>query len=100
MESKEKVPKILATKVSSLENVLDEVKEVNISIEKEKASLQRLKSILVSNKGKVPVSFTLNDSKLQGMKIKTAGEFHLLATKKVLEDISSVVGEENLSLVL
>ena len=100
LESKEKVPKILASKVGSLDHVLDEVKEVNISIEKEKTSLQKLKTILAKNKGRIPVSFTLNDTKLQGMKIKTAGDFHLLATEKVLDDISSVVGEENLSLVL
>lgn len=100
LESKEKVPKILATKIIPLDNILSEIKEINISIEKEKVALARLKNIFLNNKGDVPVSFRLTNSKLSGVKIKTAGDFHLSATKEVLDDISSVVGEENLSLVI
>jgi DNA polymerase-3 subunit alpha len=100
LESKEKVPKILASKVIAMENIYDSVKGLNISVDKEKLPLLELKNIFSSHKGNVPVVFALKNSKLNGIKIKTANSFCLQINEQILCQLSALIGEENLSLTL
>jgi DNA polymerase III subunit alpha len=100
LESKEKVPKILAAKIIPIECIWDNIKGVNISIEKDKFPLANLKNIFMNNRGKTPVIFAFKNSKMQGVKIKTANEFCLSLNENILKEISSLIGEENLFLTL
>ncbi|MDD5195218.1 MAG: DNA polymerase III subunit alpha [Candidatus Omnitrophica bacterium] len=100
LESKEKVPKILASKVIPMENIGESIKQVNILIEKNKFPLEAIKDIFVKSRGKIPVIFTLKNSKMQGIKIKTANNFFLNPSEEVLQKLDSLVGEENLSLTV
>lgn len=100
MESKDKVPKILASEIIPVEEVWNKVKAINISIEQNGLALKKLKSIFVANKGTTPIFFVLKNSKLQGVKIKTANEFYLRPSEPIITEIGSLVGEENLFLTL
>jgi DNA polymerase-3 subunit alpha len=100
LESKEKVPKILSEKIIPIEYIWDNIKGINISIENNKLPLNELRSIFTNNRGKTPVVFAFKNSKMQGVKIKTANEFCLSANENVLKEICFLVGEENLSLTL
>jgi hypothetical protein len=46
------------------------------------------------------VLFAFKNSKLQGVKIKTSDSLRLKVSEEVLAEISSLVGENNLSLKL
>ncbi|MDD5584401.1 MAG: DNA polymerase III subunit alpha, partial [Candidatus Omnitrophica bacterium] len=100
LESKEKVPKILASKIIPMENLIENIKQVNILIEKNKFPLDKIKDIFVKSRGKIPVIFTVKNSKMQGIKIKTANDFFLNPSNAVLQQLDSLVGEENLSLTV
>ncbi|MDD5071004.1 MAG: DNA polymerase III subunit alpha, partial [Candidatus Omnitrophica bacterium] len=99
-ETKEKMPKVLAEDIIPMENVLSQVKEVNLSIYKEQGGLNKLRDIFSASKGLVPVCFTLKDSKLSGIKIKTGENYSLTLNPDVLAAIGAIVGGENLSLKL
>jgi DNA polymerase-3 subunit alpha len=99
-EPKEKVPKILAEKIVPIEHIWENIKGVNISIEKDKFPLNDLKNIFSANRGKIPVVFALKDSKMHGIKIKTADNFCLRVDEDILNRIGSLIGEENLSLTI
>ncbi|MEI8349777.1 MAG: DNA polymerase III subunit alpha [Candidatus Omnitrophota bacterium] len=100
LETKEKMPKILASKIIPIEQVWDSITSVSIAIDKEKFPLRDLKSIFMNNRGKIPVIFAFKNSKLQGLRIKTANEFCLNLNEQIVGQISSLIGEENLSLAL
>jgi DNA polymerase-3 subunit alpha len=97
LESKEKIPQILASKIISFDEFFHNIKEINITVNKSLPPLDKLKDIFVKNRGKVPVVFALNN-KLKGVKIKTAEEYHLNLNEEVLKNLGSLVGEDNLSL--
>jgi DNA polymerase-3 subunit alpha len=99
LESKEKTPKLLATKIVPLNEVLNNIKEINIIIENN-IPLEKLKDIFINSRGEVPVFFILNNSKLKGVKIKTGEQFFLQPSERVFNQISSLIGEGNLSLTL
>jgi DNA polymerase-3 subunit alpha len=100
LESKEKVPKVLASKVIPMEAVMNNVREISIFVEKNKFPLAKLKSIFVNSHGKTPVFFIFKNSKFQGVKIKTAKDFFLSPTPDILNEIGALVGEGNLSLTI
>jgi DNA polymerase-3 subunit alpha len=100
LESKEKMPKILAEKIIPIEQVWDNIKGVNISIEKDKFPLNELKTIFNTNRGKTPVVFAFKDSKMQGIKIKTANNFCLSLSPELLDKIGALIGDQNLSVSL
>ncbi len=100
VEAKDKIPKILASKIIPIQRINDSIKEINIAIEKNKLPLERLKNIFIKNKGSVAVMFSFKDAKLGGVRIKTGNNFHIALSEQVLRDIESLVGERNLSLTL
>ncbi|MBD3264244.1 MAG: DNA polymerase III subunit alpha [Candidatus Omnitrophica bacterium] len=100
VEAKEKVPKVLAQEVFPIDKVMEKVKGVNVFVEKNKFSLGNLKSILTSNRGRIPVIFSFRNSKMEGVKLKTADNLRIDLNEEVLEQIRGVVGAENLVLTL
>ncbi|MCP4652238.1 MAG: DNA polymerase III subunit alpha [Candidatus Omnitrophica bacterium] len=100
LESKEKIPKVLASQITVIEQAYGKVKKVDISIEQDKFPLDKLKKIFAINKGNIPVFFTFKKSKFHGVKIKTAQSFHLALNDRVLGEIGALIGEDNLSLTL
>jgi len=100
VESKDRVPKILASKIIPIEKVMDSVTEMNIFVERNNLALDKLKKIFVNNKGVTPVSFSFKDSKLQGVKVKTANKFSIALSQQTLKDLTAIVGSGNLSLTL
>lgn len=100
LESKEKVPKILAASVIPVEQVMNEAKSINILVNNSSLPLDKLKSIIADNQGQIPVFFEFKNSRMQGVKIKTANQFYLRPSEDVLDQIGSLVGKENLSLIL
>ena len=100
VEAKDNMPKILASQVFPVDKVMDNIKEVNILIDKKDLALNKLKSIMLDNKGFTPVLFAFKDSKLSGVRVKIGNKFHIALSEKALCDVSSVVGEANLSLTL
>ena len=100
VEAKEKVPKILASKIIPMERLTESIKELNIFIEDNNLSLDRLKAVFVNNKGTMPVFFSFKNSKLRGVKVKTGDTFSIALNEKALEEVSLVVCEENLCLTI
>ena len=100
VESKDKVPKILASQVIPVEHVTDYIKSANISLDNNGISLNNLKSVFLSHKGETPVFFSFKNSKLEGVKVKTGSKFCIALNEKALKDIGEAVGVENLSLTL
>ncbi|MDD4182895.1 MAG: DNA polymerase III subunit alpha [Candidatus Omnitrophica bacterium] len=100
LESKERVPKILAAKIIPIERIFENIKGLNIAINQEKFPLANLRTIFLNNRGTTPVVFAFRNSKLNGVKIKTANQFCLKLTENALKEISALIGAENLSLSL
>ncbi len=100
VEFKEKIPKIIATKVLGIQELWKDVKALNIVVKNGGLNLKKLKEIFTRNRGEVKVSFILHNKRFNGLKVKTAKEFHLNLNEEVLEEIASCVGRENLSLTL
>jgi len=100
VESKDKIPKILASEIILIDRAMNNVKNVNISIEKNGLSLDKLKSVFIKNKGDIPVFLSFKSSKLNEIKIKTANKFCISLNEQVLEELTALVKEENLSLTL
>lgn len=100
VESKDKVPKILASQVIPVEHVTDYIKSANISLDNNGISLNNLKSVFLSHKGETPVFFSFKNSKLEGVKVKTGSKFCIALNEKALKDIGEAVGVGNLSLTL
>ncbi|MBN3039678.1 MAG: DNA polymerase III subunit alpha [Candidatus Omnitrophica bacterium] len=100
VEAKDKIPKILASEIIPIDKVMASVKRAVISVEGKSLPLDRLKKVFISNKGATPVFFSFKDSKLQGVKVKTDNNFHIALNDKALDDIGSLVGEENVILTL
>ncbi len=96
LEVRDKVPKILVSHIYSLDNIWGNIKGVNIFVGKEKFELKKLKNLFLQNKGTVPVYFTLP----RGARIKAGEGFSLKITPTLLEKLSLLVGEKNLSLTL
>ncbi len=99
-ESKEKVPKILASSIIPIERIASSIKALNIYVEKNGLPLDQLKSIFIKNKGTIPVFFSFKDTKLGGLKVRTANKFCIDLSEQALEQVSSLVGPQNLSLTL
>jgi DNA polymerase-3 subunit alpha len=51
LESKERVPKILAAKIVPIERIFDSIKGLNIAVSQEKFPLANLKTIFLNNRG-------------------------------------------------
>ena len=100
VEAKDKIPKILVSQVIPVEKVTDYIKSANISLVNNGISLNNLKSVFLNHKGETPVFFSFKDSKLQGVKIKSGSKFCIALNEKALKEISTAVGEGNLSLTL
>ncbi len=100
VETKEKTPKILATKIIPMEEIMTYVKRANIIIEKNKLHLDKLKDIFTKNRGNVPVYFSFKNSRMDGVKIKAADNCSIKLNPQVLKDLTSLVGEGNLVLTL
>ena len=100
LEAKDKVPKILASEIIPVEKVMSSVKRAVIHIQDKKVPLKELKDVFLKNQGTTPVFFSFGDSKLQGVKIKAANNFHISLSDKSLDDVSLVVGQDNLSLII
>lgn len=100
VEIKDRIPKILASQVIPAERVNDYIKNANIYLEDNNISLSSLKSIFLNHRGDIPVFFSLKDSKFKGVKVKTGSKFCISLNDKALTEISTAVGEGNLSLTL
>ena len=99
LETKEHMPKILASKIMPIAGFYSEIERVEITIDQNKDTLLALKGIFVLNKGTTPVVFKLHGGKFEGVKIKTSPDFALSLNEKTLADIGAIVGEANLSVV-
>jgi DNA polymerase-3 subunit alpha len=100
VESKERVPKLIATKILSVEELWQNIREVSILVRDRRVDFRKLREIFIQNKGDIPVSFILKNKQLEGLKVKPSKSFHLKLTYPLLEEISSLVGKQNLSLTL
>jgi len=100
VEPKERVPKILASTIIPIDKVASSIKAMNISVAKDGLPLDKLKSIFIKNKGTIPVFFSFKDSKLGRLKVRTGDKFCIDLSEKSLAEVSSLVGESNLSLTL
>jgi DNA polymerase III subunit alpha len=100
LEAKDRVPKILASEIIPGEKFMSTVKQATIRIQDKNIPLKELKDIFLQNKGLTPVFFAFSDSKLGGVKVKTANNFHISLSDKTLDDVSLVVGQGNLSLTI
>jgi len=100
LEVKEKTPKILASSIMPVENILSTAKEIKLAINKDNTPLLKLKNILLNNRGHVPVLFVLQGNKFQGMKVKASQDFYFAPTAENLKEISELVGEENVFVCL
>jgi len=100
LELKDKTPKILASAVIPVEQIVDHIKKVDIAIFDKNTPLKELKNILSNNQGSTPVFFSLRDQKLGNLKIKTNSRFSISLNNNALEGLISLVGGKNLSLTL
>jgi len=97
LEVKERMPKILASKIMPIDSFYSDVEKVEITIDQNKNTLTSLKGIFALNKGSTPVVFKLRGGKFEGVKIKTSQDFSLKLDEKTLGAIGEIVGEENLT---
>ncbi|MFH1772096.1 MAG: DNA polymerase III subunit alpha [Candidatus Omnitrophota bacterium] len=100
VETKDNVPKLLAFSVIPVDNVYEHINIMRIAVEHGSFNMDSLRNIFVNNRGDTPVVFELKGSNLKGVKIKTSKELSIKLSKQALNEVSSVVGEENLSLTL
>ena len=100
LESKDKTCKILASRIIPMEKIMTYVKRANIVIEKNRLHLDKLKDIFTNNRGNVPIYFSFKNSRMDGVKIKTADNCSIELTPQVLKDLTSLVGDGNLVLTL
>ncbi|MBN2483818.1 MAG: DNA polymerase III subunit alpha [Candidatus Omnitrophica bacterium] len=101
IEFKDKNPKLLATRLIALDDIFHNVKEVGIHIlPDKKPDLEKLKYFFMRNNGEIPVSFIVHDPKYKGVRVKPSKNFHLRLDTQTLEEMTALVGEENLSLTL
>lgn len=98
IEAKDKVPKILATQVIPIDKAAVNVKRATICLKDKNVALQQLKSVMVKNKGATPVFFSFKNTRLQDVTVETANQFHIALNEQALKELSSIVGEGNLSL--
>jgi len=73
---------------------------MNISVEGNGLPLDKLKKVFIANKGDTPILFSFKNPKFGGVKVKTANNFSINLSEKALKEVGSLVGSENLSLVL
>lgn len=98
---KESTPKLLVSKMISLESVYKWIKGVNLYLDNPgEEFLQTLKETLKNFPGNVPVYFHFLDPELRFFKVKSAGNFHVEPQKKLFENISSLLGEKGYSWIL
>ncbi|MBU1113040.1 MAG: DNA polymerase III subunit alpha [Candidatus Omnitrophica bacterium] len=100
VETKERVPKILASKIIPLEKLIESIKQMNIFIEGNNLPLEKLKAVFTSNKGNIPILFSFKNPKFGGVKIKTADSFSINVSEQSLHQVGELVGEGNLTLVI
>jgi len=100
VEAKDRVPKILASKVIPMDRLVGNIKQMNIFIEGNGLALDKLKKVFTNNKGDTPILFSFKNPRFGGVKIKTADSFSININEQALKEVGSVVGEENLSLIL
>jgi len=97
---KDKVAKIIASKIILVEDILSNVKGLNILVDKNIFKPKELKEVFLEHKGEVPVYFTMKNARLGGVKIKTGQDYYIDLSPNVLEKVSSLVGEKNFLLTL
>lgn len=100
LEAKEKVPKILASKIIPIDSIFENVRQIKILVNKHRFSLDKLKNIVVNNRGKTPIFFEFKDPQFQGVKVKTGEGFCVSLKEDTLKELSLVVGKESLSLMI
>ncbi len=100
LQSKDKVPKIIADDVYPVDEVFAHLRRVDIFVDKNSFNLKKLRDIFVTHKGSVPVCFILKNYRQHPVRIKTAQDFYLDVNEEVLEKLAAVVGRENISLAL
>jgi len=101
LEFKDKMPKLLATRIIAVDDIFQNVKEVGIHIlPDKKMDLEKLKYFFMRNNGEIPVSFIVHDQKYKGVRVKPSKSFHLRLDSHILDEMTALVGGENLSLTL
>jgi len=100
LETKERVPKIIASRVIPLDQLWSNIKQMRIIIREKNLNLGRLKSVFAANKGTVPVGFVLDQKRFSGVKVKASQSFHVRLDSSVISEIADLVGEKNLFLTL
>lgn len=100
IESKDKVPKVLASGVIPIERVIPSIKSANITIEGSDLPLAKLKKVFIRYQGNTPVFFSFRNPRFDGVKVKTADNLRMSLSEQALEEVSSIVGSKNLSLTL
>ncbi len=98
LQPTEKVPKIIASDIIPAEDIFSKAKELDILVHNGGFNLKELKEIFLRHRGSIPVYFILKNTKIKGVKIKTAQNFSLTINESLINDIVSVVGEENIIL--
>jgi len=99
LQMKEKIPKIVASKVIEIDKIWEKISTLNIALTS-KVDIERLKEILSSHRGSIPLVLTLRRKNSLPLKITPSQNFYLKVNKDLLEELKSIVGEENLSLTL
>ncbi|MCF7871219.1 MAG: DNA polymerase III subunit alpha [Candidatus Omnitrophica bacterium] len=100
LETKDRVPKILASEIFPIEQLRQKVKEINIKVDRKTIPLKELKAIVINNQGDKPVFFSFRDDRMGNTKVKVGDKFRISLEPSALGEISSLVGETNLSLTL
>ncbi|MDD4295051.1 MAG: DNA polymerase III subunit alpha, partial [Candidatus Omnitrophica bacterium] len=101
-DRRDQVLKILAEDIIPIEQLKDKLKEVSITIPKDKELLMKLKAVISggTHTGGVPVILSLKDKIMMGIRIRTDDKFLLDPTEENLKQIAELVGKENLLLRL
>ncbi len=97
---KDEVPKIIAEKILSVEEMMNKIKSLNITLtDTTENSLRKLKSILIKYPGETEIYLHFNQPEFRFIKIKIE-EHKVKIEEDLLKELSEFVGEENFFLTL
>ncbi|HEC69689.1 MAG TPA: DNA polymerase III subunit alpha [Candidatus Omnitrophica bacterium] len=98
---KEGALRLLATRIAPLEGVYDWISRVDLYIQEPSSELaEKLKVLLNSFSGNVPVILHFRHPEIRFVKVKAGQDFYIKPQPELFEEFSSLLGEENYSLTL
>ena len=93
--------RLLISKIVKLEQVYEWVTKVDLYIEKpDQDFIGRLKNVLLGSPGKIPVFFHFQHPELKFVKVKPGKDFCIEPQENLIQELSAILGEKNLSLTL